>query len=124
MDIIRLDNIALYAYHGVVKGEQDLGQRFFMDVELVSDLTQAAKSDSLTHTVDYHKVYKIATAAFIGEKCYLLERAAWNVMKALFKDFAVDEITVRIRKPSAPIDGLLDTVEMEMTRSRGELGLD
>ncbi|MFC1481483.1 dihydroneopterin aldolase [Candidatus Neomarinimicrobiota bacterium] len=123
MDIIRLDNIALYAYHGVMKGEQDLGQRFFMDVELFADLTEPAKSDALGQTVDYHRVYKIATDAFTGERCYLLERAAWNVMTALFKEFAVDEITVRIRKPSAPIDGLLDTVELEMTREREEISL-
>ena len=124
MDIIRLDNIALYAYHGLKKGEQEMGQRFFMDIDLMADLTDAAATDLLSHTVDYHQVYKTATAAFMGERCYLLERAAWNVMQALFKEFAVDEITVRIRKPSAPIDGLLDTVALEMTRQREDLPLD
>ena len=124
MDIIRLDNIALYAYHGVVKGEQDMGQRFFMDIELVADLTEAAQTDGLERTIDYHKVYKVATAAFVGERCYLIERVAWNVMTALFKEFTVDEITVRIRKPSAPIDGLLDAVEVDLTRSREEMLLD
>ena len=61
--------------------------------------------------------------AFTSQPHKLLESAGWAVITALFQKFPVDEITVRLRKPSAPIDGILDTVEVELTRQRQEVPL-
>jgi len=42
-------------------------------------------------------------------------------MTALFQQFPAQEITVRIRKPSTPIDGVLDAAEVELSRRREEV---
>ncbi len=123
MDVIRLENIALFAHHGVAPQERELGQRFFIDVELACDLPAAASQDDLNQTLDYEAVYRLAAAAFTTHPHKLLESAGWTVITALFQKFPVDEITVRLRKPSAPIDGILDTVEVELTRQRQEVPL-
>ena len=121
MDTIRLNNISLFAHHGVAPREQELGQRFFVDIELTTDLTAAAQKDDLTRSIDYEAVYHAAARAFATPACKLLEHAAWRVMKALFQQFPAQEITVRIRKPSVPIDGGLDAVEVELSRRREEV---
>ena len=121
MDAIRLENIALFAHHGVTPQEQKLGQRFYVDVELTCDLTAAAREDDLSQTSDYEGVYHTVVAAFTGRPDQRLEGSGWAVMTALFQKFPAEEITVRLRKPSAPIDGILDTVEVELTRRRHEM---
>lgn len=100
-----------------------MGQRFFVDVELTGDLTAAAREDDLSQTIDYEAVYHTVVEAFTSQPYQLLEGAGWAVMTALFQKFPAEEITVRLRKPSAPIDGILDTVEVELTRQRHEVPL-
>jgi len=121
MDTIRLNNISLFAHHGVAPQERELGQRFFVDIELTTDLTAAAQQDDLTRSIDYEAVYHAAAKAFTATACQLLEHAAWQVMTALFHQFPAQEITVRIRKPSALGDGILDAVEVELSRRREEV---
>ena len=121
MDSVRLYNIEIYAHHGVLPQERELGQRFELDIELFADLTAAAQQDDLAQTLDYDAVYHAACSAFTARNCQLLEHAAWQVMAALFDQFSAQQITVRVRKPAAPIDGILDGVEVELTRSREQL---
>jgi len=121
MDTIRLNNISLFAHHGVAPQERELGQRFFVDIELTTDLTAAAQQDDLTRSIDYEAVYHAAARAFVAIPCQLLERAAWQVMTALFHQFPAQEITVRIRKPSSLGGGILDSVEVELSRRREEV---
>ena len=47
MDKIVLKNMAFYGYHGNLESEQAQGQRFFVDVEITTDLTKAGQSDLL-----------------------------------------------------------------------------
>ena len=39
MDKIVLKNMAFYGYHGNLESEKSQGQRFFVDVEIKTDLT-------------------------------------------------------------------------------------
>ena len=121
MDTIRLNNISLFAHHGVSPLERELGQQFFLDIELGADLSAAARQDELAQSIDYEAVFHVVTAAFTTPACRLLEHAAWQVMTALFQQFPAQEITVRIRKPSTPIDGVLDAAEVELSRRREEV---
>ena len=121
MDTIRLNNISLFAHHGVTPPERELGQRFFLDIELGTDLSATAQQDDLAPSIDYEAVYNTVAAAFTTPTCKLLERAAWQVITALFQQYPAREVTVRIRKPSAPVDGILDTVEVELSRRREEV---
>ncbi len=124
MDTIRFQNIRLYAYHGSHAAEKELGQEFSLDVELVYDLTEAAQNDDLDKTIDYGAVYKVLSKAFVENSHNLIEGAAWHVMRALFKAFPAEEIAITVRKPSAPIEGIFDHVEVELIRSREEVDID
>ena len=45
MDKIFLKNLAFFGFHGVLQEEKNLGQKFFVDVELSLDLKEAGKSE-------------------------------------------------------------------------------
>jgi 7,8-dihydroneopterin aldolase/epimerase/oxygenase len=119
-DRIRIANMHFYGHHGVAESERELGGRFSLDVELVADLTEAGRSDDLTKTIDYKAVYNLVAKVETGKKYLLLEALAHDVATAILQAFAVEEVTVRARKQSVPLGGLVDYTEVEMTRTRGE----
>ncbi len=119
-DRIRLVNMTFYGHHGVDDSERQLGGRFAMDLELVRDLTAAGRNDDLSETADYKAVYELVRRIEAAKHYRLMEALAHDVVEAILREFEVDEVTVRIRKQSVPLGGLVDHAEVEMTRRRGE----
>jgi 7,8-dihydroneopterin aldolase/epimerase/oxygenase len=116
---IQIAGLVLFARHGVNKAEQQLGQRFVLDLELEIDLAAAAKSDSLVDTVDYGEVVAIVEAAFRDKQFYLIEASAAHVAGAVLAHFSkVNAVRVTVRKPSAPVPAALDYVAATVTRKR------
>jgi 7,8-dihydroneopterin aldolase/epimerase/oxygenase len=119
MGIIRLHNAVFYAYHGVLTDEQNLGGKFEVDVDLHCDLTRGAKSDHLQDTVNYERVYDCIRSLVLDKKHLLLESLARSIGKGILKNFSkVHSVTVRVRKPGAPVRGVIDCVEVELTEKR------
>ena len=119
LGIIRLHNAVFYAYHGVLLDEQNLGGKFEVDVDLICDLSRGAKSDHLGDTVNYERVYDCIRTMVMEKKHLLLESLASAVSTGILKNFSkVQSVTVRVRKPSAPVKGVIDYVEVELTETR------
>lgn len=119
LDIIRIHNAVFYAYHGVLSDEQNLGGKFEVDIELHCDLRKGATTDQLSNTIDYERVYDCVKSSVMGKKHFLLESLGETIIDGLFSSFKrVKLVTVRVRKPNAPVKGVIDTVEVEMTRKR------
>lgn len=117
--MIRLTNAVFYAYHGVLSDEQALGGKFEIDVELHCDLKKGAKTDQLKDTVDYERVYDCVKKSVMDRKHFLLETLGQSIIDGIFRNFRqVQIVNVRVRKPGAPVKGVIDTVEVEMARSR------
>ena len=118
MGIIRLKNIQLYGFHGVNESEKDLGGRFEVDVELYISLQSSCISDNLKDTINYESIYKIVDSCVKRDKFNLIEALANSIAKDILKDHRIESIVVRVRKPHAPIKGVLDTIEVEIERSQ------
>lgn len=117
--IIRLHNAVFYAYHGVLTDEQNLGGKFEVDVDLHCDLAKGAKSDNLKDTVNYERVYDCIRTMVLDKNHFLLESLASSIGKGILKNFSkVISVTVRVRKPGAPVRGVIDYVEVELTETR------
>jgi dihydroneopterin aldolase len=118
-DVIRIHNAVFYAYHGVLSDEQTLGGKFEVDVELHCDLSRGAHTDSLKQTINYVRVYDAIKQLVLGKKYFLIETLAETIADGLLKGFKkVDKVVVRVRKPSAPVKGVIDHVEVEIARAR------
>lgn len=105
--------------HGVFDFEKTQPQPFEVDAELYVDLAPAGRSDDLADTVDYGAVFDAVTAVMTGPPVNLIEHLADRVAAAVLAvDKRIDAVTVRIRKPQAPLSGPFETVAVEITRGR------
>ena len=118
-DKIRLNGLQYYAYHGALDEERSLGQIFEVDVEVGGDFSRGGSQDDLHWTVDYTLLYREVTEIFNRGSFRLLETCAGAIADGLLgKSEAIQEVTVRVRKPHVPMGGVLRNVEVEVTRRR------
>ena len=110
--------MAFFAYHGMAPTEKLQGQRFFVDVDLYLDLAQAGEGDDIRSTVDYEGVFRTVKDHVEGKRFHIIEALAEAVARSLLRNFPVEKVTVRVRKPSVPIQGILDYTEVEITRGK------
>ncbi|MFO1109202.1 MAG: dihydroneopterin aldolase [Bradyrhizobium sp.] len=118
-DTIFVKGLVIHARHGVMDHETEVGQRFVIDLELYSDLTEPSRSDHLSDTVSYANVVTTAVAAFKNTNYKLLERAAGAVADAILASFPrIRAVKVTVHKPHAPIAAIFEDVGVVLTRSR------
>ena len=118
-DWVRLRNMSFYGYHGVSAAEQEIGRRLLVEVELALDLSRAGASDELADTVDYGQVYAVVAEVNASRRFSLLEALAEEIARRLLASFPVGEVRVRVRKPDPPVGGVVEEVEVEITRRKG-----
>ncbi|NIA30249.1 MAG: dihydroneopterin aldolase [Actinobacteria bacterium] len=119
-DKLRVQGMIFHAYHGLEHDEIRNGQRFEVDLEMIFDASKAAKSDQLKDTIDVRQVYEKVRKVVVNKRFYLIEAVSQNIADIIFQEFAVDEVTVRVRKPFAPLGGLANGTEVEITRKRAD----
>jgi 7,8-dihydroneopterin aldolase/epimerase/oxygenase len=118
-DTIFVKGLVIHARHGVMDHETEVGQRFVIDLELYSDLSEPSRTDHLSDTVSYANVVTTAVAAFKNTNYKLLERAAGAVADAILAAFPrIRAIKVTVHKPHAPIAAIFEDVGVVLTRSR------
>lgn len=116
-DRLALRGMRFRARHGVLAQEKVEPQPFEVDVVLHADLARAAETDALADTVDYSTLPELVSAIVTGPAFDLIEALAGSIGRAVLAatDAAlVDAVEVRVRKPEAPLDGELDTVEVAL----------
>lgn len=113
MYTIRMKNCAFFARHGVLDEEETLGQRFYVDAELDVEPHQALDGDSIESTVDYGVAFQEIERIVTGKRRFLIEALALDVAHALCRKFPqITQARITVRKPNAPVPGVLDHVEV------------
>ena len=119
-DRILLQGMNFFGYHGTLPAENELGQRFVVDIEMHCDLRAAGQSDDLTQTVNYSEVYEQARAIVEGPKLKLTEAIAEQIAAAVLERHAlVEAIRVKVTKPQVRLGTtVLDGSAVEIFRQR------
>jgi dihydroneopterin aldolase len=117
-DKITLSGLRVRGHHGVFDHERRDGQDFLLDAILWLDLTEAATTDDLTHTVHYGELAENAAAIIAGPPVDLIETVAGRVADMIMADARVQAAEVTIHKPSAPIPLTFTDVSVTIRRSR------
>ena len=118
-DRIYIKDLEIIAYHGVLKEEKELGQRFFISLEIQTDFREAGKNDDLTKTISYAEVCDDIEKIFLTAKYNLIEKCAEEIAEFLLEKYSrISELKVKIKKPWAPIRKAIDHVAVEIVRKR------
>ena len=79
MDEIRIDNLEVYAHHGVFPEENEKGQHFYLNAVLYTDPKKAGVTDELEDSTHYGLVCEEMTRVLTNHAWKLIEPAAENV---------------------------------------------
>jgi len=118
LDVIRLQGLVFYGYHGVFPEEKKLGQRFVVDLELYADLRKPAVTDDLADAVNYVDVYNLVKRCVTGKQFNLIETLAEDIAREVLDNTACQGVKVVLHKPGAPIGGITGDVAVEIVRMR------
>lgn len=118
MDHIRIDGLEVFAHHGALPHEREVGQRFVIDVDLALDLSPAAASDALADTVDYGRLADEVVGIASADPVDLIETLAGRVADHCLTEPRVQEVEVTVHKPQAPLPVVAREVSVRLHRSR------
>ena len=107
---INVTGIKCYSYHGCLEEEARIGGHYVVDVEMVTNFTEAAREDDLSKTIDYCDVARIVQEE-MSVRSKLIEHVGQRIldrMKVELKNLF--EITLTVRKISPPIQGDVQSV--------------
>ncbi len=117
-DRLLLEDVRFYGRHGLTTAEHAVGAWFSVDAELALDLAPAAASDSLAAAVDYGAVARRIVEIGTSQRVNLIERLAGLMVEALLTEFPAEEVRIRVRKLTPPLEGLVGTPAVELVRKR------
>ena len=119
MDKINIKNFEVFANHGVFPEENVLGQKYIISAALSTELRSAGKSDSLEKSFDYNQICRNIKSFIENNTFKLIETVAEGLAeKLLIENSAVSSVWVEVKKPWAPVAVHLETVSVEIERSR------
>ena len=109
--IVELRGLEVHGFHGAYPEEQRDGQPFWFDVRM--DVGERGADDELAHAVDYTLVASAIREVSDAHRYDLLEALATAVADALLERFALESVSVRVRKRPAdlPVEFSAVTVE-------------
>ncbi len=116
-DRIRIQGVEGKGYHGVLPEERQTGQPFIVDIELSLSVAAAAASDDLSDTIDYAAVANTALAVVEGEPLNLIEAVAERIATAVLAQDDIDEVTVTVHKPKAPVGVPFSDISVTVVRT-------
>ena len=117
--VIRVIGAEIYARHGVGEAERTIGGRYSFDLEIEADIRAAAASDHVSDTINYQDAYELARNILTGTNRRLLEALVVEIAGSILQQFPLAlAVTVRLRKLSVPIDGVMRAVEVEHREER------
>ena len=118
LDVIRVDDLRLWAHVGVLEHERRDGQWFRLDLALHLDLSRAAASDALEATADYSLGVTALQALAAEIRCETIEHFSERVFEVLESLYGALPMHLRLSKCSPPIAGFTGTVSVERWRNR------
>jgi len=83
---------------GVPDAERAQSQRLLLTVEMESDFSKTAKSDSIADTIDYFAVGQRLLKFGAGKSWKLIEKLAADIAEMVLTDFKPQSVTVEVKK--------------------------
>lgn len=103
---VALEGLEFHAYHGVYPHERSSGNKFEVDVYVVTDFLQSAFSDDLAGTINYEDLFAIVKEE-MDKPSKLLETVGYAIAGKILDSFSsARKVDVNISKFNPPIGGV------------------
>jgi dihydroneopterin aldolase len=99
---ISIVDLEVFYRVGVPDAERAKPQRLLLTIEMESDLSKAAKTDSITDTIDYFAVSQRLLKFGDGKSWKLIERLAGDIADMILSEFKPVSVTVEVKKFPVP----------------------
>jgi len=101
MDIVYIRDLRIETIIGIYDWERETRQTVSLDLEMGTDISKAAESDSIEDTLDYKSVAK-RLIQFVGDSEFqLVEAMAESIAGIVLNEFDVPWMKLRLSKPGA-----------------------
>lgn len=113
---IIIEDLKIYAFHGVLPEETIIGTYYLINLEIHSDISKAAISDDLNDTINYAEVNEIIHSEMkVPSK--LLEHVIGRIFAKLEKAFPqISFMKMKLTKTNPPMKGEMKGVSVEMEK--------
>ena len=112
--VIEINGIKLYAFHGCLPEEEKIGGHYVVDVMLNTDFTSASLTDHLSETIDYVDVNRIVEEE-MAIRSKLIEHVGQRIVQRLKNEFpTIFTVRLKVTKLSPPINGDVDSVAISI----------
>lgn len=115
---VEVTGLSLYTHHGVSDAEREVGQRLILDLRFDAGACDATVTDRIEDTVDYARVCEVVSLAAQRRSYRTLEALCTAIADKLLEDFDAGEVWVKATKPEPPIALPVESVSVEVWRSR------
>jgi 7,8-dihydroneopterin aldolase/epimerase/oxygenase len=117
---VEVTGLSLYTHHGVTAAEREVGQRLILDLRFDAGACDATVTDRVEDTVDYARVCEVVSLAAQRRSYHTLEALCTAIADKLLDDFEASEVWVKATKPEPPIALPVESVSVEVWRTRDE----
>ncbi len=101
MDIVYFRGLKVATLIGIYDWERQQKQTLIFDIEMGTDIRQAAGSDDIKHALDYKSISD-RVIEFVGQsEFYLVERLIEQVAELIQKEFSVPWVRINLNKKGA-----------------------
>lgn len=117
MDEIKIEDLEVFAHHGVYPEETRNGQNFYVNAVLYTQTRDAGLTDDLSLSTNYGEVCHFIHQWMQDNTFLLIESVAERLAEALLFEFPLlKELDLEIRKPQAPIGLPFKSVSVKIHR--------
>jgi len=115
IDKIFIEGLRVNTIIGAYDYERNIVQTLIIDIVANYDIALAAKTDNLSHTLDYAEISEKVRQFAQNNHFMLVETFAEQLAQILLKDFKISHISLKVGKPCANPNAKL--VGVQITRS-------
>lgn len=111
---IFINNLRLYAFHGVLPQERVVGGDYSVDLRVHYNISRAIETDRLEDTISYADLCALIQRE-MAQPSALLEHVAGRMAQAIIRAYPqVEKIWIRITKQNPPMGADCDGAGVEI----------
>ncbi|WP_031434515.1 dihydroneopterin aldolase [Methylomarinum vadi] len=101
MDIIFLGGLEIDTVIGIYDWEREIKQTIVLDIEMAYDISKAAETDDIAHTLDYKAVTERVVEFVEQSEFFLVEKLIEEIAAMLRQEFNIPWIRIVLNKKGA-----------------------